>query len=395
MVYRKNSRILTENHIVMIERLYLTRLQEELTQTKKVVVLYGARQVGKTTLVREVLSTFPGKVLEVNADLQQYTDVLSGRNLDKLKGLVQGYDLLFIDEAQRIPDIGINLKILRDNLPDLRIIVTGSSSLDLANRIKEPLTGRTWTYTLYPISVGEWMQHSNANAFENNAKLDEWMRYGMYPEVFQIGNHSRKEQYLQEISQSYLYKDLLMLTNIKYPEKLRQLLRLLAYQIGNQVSINELSNTLQINREAILNYIDLLEKSFVIFRLGGLSRNLRKEVSSMSKIYFYDLGIRNALIENFNPLETRQDVGQLWENFLLVERMKHMAYSSKSANRYFWRTYTGAELDYVEESNGQFRGYEFKWGDKTVNAPTSWKETYPDASFQCINRNNFLPFLTQ
>lgn len=382
------------NHILMIERLYLTRLQEELTQTRKVVVLYGARQVGKTTLVREVLSTFPGKVLEINADLQQYADVLSSRNLDKLKGLVQDYDLLFIDEAQRVPDIGINLKILRDNLPDLRIIVTGSSSLDLANRIKEPLTGRTWTYTLYPISVSEWMQHTNANAFEVNAKLDEWMRYGMYPEVFQIGNHSRKEQYLQEISQSYLYKDLLMLANIKYPEKLRQLLQLLAYQIGNQVSINELSNTLQINREAVLNYIDLLEKSFVIFPLGGLSRNLRKEVSTMSKIFFYDLGIRNALIENFNPLEARQDVGQLWENFLLVERMKHMAYTAKSANRYFWRTYTGAELDYVEESNGQFRGYEFKWGEKTANAPGSWKETYPNGTFQYINRNNFLPFLT-
>ncbi len=379
----------------MIERFYLTRLQEEFAQTHKVIVLYGARQVGKTTLVREALRHFPGKVLEVNADLQQYMDVLSSRNLDRLKGLVQGYDLLFIDEAQRVPDIGINLKILHDHLPDLQIIVTGSSSLDLANRIKEPLTGRTWTYTLYPISVGEWMRNRNANTFEVTTRLDEWMRFGMYPEVLQTENHSRKEQYLKEISQSYLYKDLLVLANIKYPEKLRQLLQLLAYQIGNQVSVHELSNKLQINREAVLNYIDLLEKSFVIFRLNGLSRNLRKEVSSMSKIFFYDLGIRNALIENFNPPDARQDTGQLWENFLIAERIKNMEYNFRSANRYFWRTYTGAELDYVEEHSGQFSGYEFKWGEKTVYAPASWKETYSDATFQVINRNNFLSFLTE
>lgn len=379
---------------MLIKRLHQKNVAQDLAQSDKVLVIYGARQVGKTTLVRELMREYSGKVLEINADNMPFLEALSSRNLGQLKGLVQGYDLLFIDEAQRVPDIGINLKLLHDHLPQLKIIVTGSSTLDLANRVKEPLTGRTWTYQLFPISAEEWAQHQGANDAEVALQLEDWLLYGLYPEVLNIGNHQKKQRYLQELAQSYLYKDILTLANIRYPEKLRQLLKLLAWQTGSLVSVNELANTLQINRDAVQNYLDLLEKSFVIFRLGGFSRNLRKEMAKMGKIYFYDLGVRNALIENFSSLSTRQDVGQLWENFLIAERLKTSGYHFHYANRYFWRTHTGAELDYVEEFGGQLHGYEFKWGSKKSNAPNTWTVTYPAAAFQCINRDNFMDFVS-
>ncbi len=377
----------------MIPRFQEAKLKEELTRSNKVIVLYGARQVGKTTLVKKILKEFSGRILEINADRQPFVEALSSRGLEKLKGLVSGYGLLFVDEAQRIPDIGINLKILHDELPELKILITGSSSLDLADRIKEPLTGRTWTYRLYPVSVGEWQQYTGANNFELAMKLEEWLLFGMYPEALLFENYERKVQYLQELSGAYLYKDILALGNIKYPEKLRQLLKLLAFQTGNLVSIHELSNSLGIHRDAVLNYIDLLEKAFVIFRLGGFSYNLRKEVVKMDKIFFYDLGIRNALIENFAPVHSRNDIGQLWENFLIAERRKKMEYQRLYANTYFWRTYSGAELDYLEERGGQLFGFEFKWKSARGKAPAAWLETYDNASYQLVNRDNFLEFV--
>ncbi|MEQ1746226.1 MAG: ATP-binding protein [Saprospiraceae bacterium] len=382
-----------QKFVMLIERMQKDNLQRDLAESNKVLVLYGARQVGKTTLVREVLKNFSGKVLEINADMVPFLEALSSRNLDRLSALVRGYDLVFIDEAQRIPDIGINLKILHDNLPDLKIIVTGSSSLDLANRVKEPLTGRTWTFHLFPISAEEWTRHHRANDVQAELQLENWMIYGLYPELLAIENAEKKKRYLQEITHSYLYKDILTLANIRYPEKLRQILKLLAWQIGNLVSVNELAKTLQLSRDAVANYLDLLEKSFVIFRLGGYSRNLRKEVTKMDKIYFYDLGVRNALIENFNSLSTRQDAGQLWENFLMAERIKNASYRFRYASRHFWRTHTGAELDLVEDSGGHLSGYEFKWGAKTGTAPAAWTDAYPQAGFQCINRENFMPFI--
>ena len=378
----------------MIIREYMPFLEEELKKGGKIIVLYGARQVGKTTLVKEVLKKMDLRSLEVNADEQPYWEVLSSRDFSKLKALTQGYDLLFIDEAQRIPDIGLNLKILHDRMPELKILVTGSSSLDLANRVKEPLTGRTWTYTLYPISIGEWQRYSGANFFETGMELESFLRFGMYPEVFSMQDAARKERYLREITGSYLYKDILALGNIKFPEKLLQLLKLLAFQIGGEVSIQELSSALQIHREAVLNYLDLLEKAFVIFRLRGFSRNLRKEVTKMSKVYFYDLGIRNAIIGNFNDLASRNDTGQLWENFLMAERLKFNAYRPYYANSYFWRTYSGAELDLVEEAGGRLSGFEFKWNARKNSAPSSWLEAHPGSGYQCIHRGNFGEFLT-
>ncbi|MEE4287574.1 MAG: ATP-binding protein [Mariniphaga sp.] len=379
----------------MIKRAIEEKIKKQLHGKRKIIVLYGPRQVGKTTLVNSVISNFQGKVLKINADEQLYNDVLSSRDFSKLKGLSEGYDLLFIDEAQRIPDIGINLKILFDNLPELKIIVTGSSSLDLANRVNEPLTGRIITNNLFPVSILEWQNFSGMNDFETAQQLEELILFGTYPEVFSWSNFNQKRKYLNDLCNSYLYKDILALASIKYPEKLNQLLRLLAYQTGQLVSLQELASTLQIHRDALINYIDLLEKSFVIFRLSGFSRNLRKEVVKMDKIYFYDTGVRNTLINDFNSLQIRNDRGQLWENFLLTERMKVNAYSDAFANSYFWRTYSGAELDLVEEKDGRLTGFEFKWGNKKAKAPVSWLENYENSGFYCINNENFVQWLKE
>lgn len=379
----------------MIVRDMHSRLTDALTSSiRKIWVLYGPRQVGKTTLLRQLIPSLEARTLFVNADEQRYTNVLSSRDLTKLRGLVSGYDLLVIDEAQRVRDIGINLKLLYDTFPELQILVTGSSSLDLADRLREPLTGRTRTYQMFPVSVAEWKNHFETNEFETKQELESWLRFGFYPEVLLYENFNEKRQHLSELSQAYLYKDILMLANVRYPEKLRQLLKLLAFQIGQLVSIHELAVKLQINRETVIHYLDLLEKSFVIFRLSGFRRNLRKEVTSMNKIYFYDLGIRNAILENFAPLDERNDVGALWENFLLVERLKFRSYTQQFGNTYFWRTHSGAELDYVEENNGKLAGYEFKWNPKKRRkAPKTWLETYAESSWQLINTENFLPFV--
>ena len=375
----------------LISRELSSKLLERLADSKKILVLYGARQVGKTTLVNHLLKEFQGRVLKVDGDQKDYADTLSSRNLAKLKRLVSGYDLLFIDEAQRIPDIGINLKIFHDQIPDLRVIATGSSSFELANQVAEPLTGRTWTYTLYPISVSEW--RNTHNLFELDQRLDEFLQFGMYPEVFSIPNAADKAEYLTGLSHSYLYKDILDLGGIKHADKIRDLLRLLAFQTGSLISYSELGRSLGMSTETVQRYIDLLEKSFVVFRLTGYSRNLRKEIVKNPKIYFVDLGIRNAIMENFHSPDKRPDRGGLWENFLLVERIKSQANRQERANRFFWRTYTGAELDYVEESGGTLRGFEFKWGTKAVKAPATWLDTYSEATFQHINRENYLEFI--
>lgn len=375
----------------MIRRHFEHLIEEQMKQDNRVIILYGPRQVGKTTLVRLLLESYPGKVLTINADDTDYEKVLSSRSMHQLKQLVSGYDLLFLDEAQRVPDIGINLKLLYDHLPSLKIIATGSSSFELANKIQEPLTGRAWTFQLMPIGLCELAE--TMNPFEMNQHLEDWLVFGAYPALFSIGNRLLKVNYLQEIVRAYLFKDVLAIGNIKYPPKMRDLTRLLAFQIGSEVSINELANTLQIARETVVAYIDLLEKSFIVFRLSGYSRNLRKEIVRHDKIYFYDLGIRNAVIENFSSIDSRNDGGQLWENFLMVERLKTQTYRREGANRYFWRTYTGAEIDYVEERNGQLEGFEFKFNQKNARIPQSWLENYPEATFQTVNRENYLNFV--
>jgi uncharacterized protein len=375
----------------MIQRIIQSLLTERIKAGGKIILLYGPRQVGKTTLAKAVIQQISGRHLEINADQMRFNDMLSSRDLSTLRKLVDGYDVLFIDEAQRITDIGINLKILHDEVPHLTVLATGSSALELANLVQEPLTGRTWTHRLFPIAVCELAL--DRNRAELDAMLEDLLIYGAYPGIFSITNAEDKAEYLDELTRSYLFKDVFELGKVKYTPKLRDLVRLLAYQIGSEVSINELSNKLQLHRDIVLNYIDLLEKSFVIFRYGGYSGNLRKEVTRHQKVYFYDLGVRNAIIENFKPLAQRDDGGKLWENFLMVERMKSRAYLRTRANAYFWRTRTGAELDLVEEHSGRLHGFEFKFSSKTANAPKTWSATYPDSTFEVVNRDNYLDFL--
>lgn len=373
-----------------IQRLIKQKIINRIKKTDKISVIYGPRQVGKTTLSNEIIRELKLRTLSVNADQEKYLDILSSRDLDKMKALISGYELLFIDEAQRVPNIGVNLKILHDEIPKLKIIATGSSSFDLANKVSEPLTGRVWNYNLFPLAFCELK--NIYNDFELKNLLESVLIYGAYPDVFLTKNNQDKEDRLSEISRSYLYKDILDLQDIRQSAKINDLLKLLAFQIGNEVSINELASNLGISRETVDRYIDLLEKTFIIFRLNGFSRNLRKEVSKMDKIFFYDLGIRNAMIDNFKALKDRNDAGVLWENFLIIERMKFLAYSGTKASRYFWRTHTGAELDYVEEEGGKISGYEFKFGNKKKKVPETWLDNYGE-EFLLINRDNFLEFI--
>lgn len=376
-----------------IKRALFSTIKDKLAATNKIIILYGARQVGKTTLINEVLDTFPGRSLRINADELKYLDILSSRNLNKIRSLVDGYDVLFIDEAQRIPDIGLNLKIMHDQLPQLRVVAAGSSSFDLANKVQEPLTGRAWTFNLFPISFLELGQHYNS--FELGELLEQGLIYGLYPEQLSIVNHNEKYQRLKELATSYLYRDTLELVHIKHAGKLHDLLRLLAFQVGSLVSLNELATSLNISKDTVSSYIHLLEKAFIIFRLKGYSRNLRKEITKMDKIYFYDLGVRNMVIDNLQPLVNRNDQGALWENFLILERRKLLAYRFRNANTYFWRTYTGAELDYLEERDAALFGYEFKYNSKTPGAPKTWISTYPEAVYACVNKETYLDFITE
>jgi len=350
----------------MVNRKLSKLVVNKIKNTNKAIIIYGARQVGKTTFTKQILKELKLKTLQINADIDEYIDVLSSKNLTKLKSLVAGYEMVFIDEAQRVPDIGINIKIITDEIPNLKIIITGSSSLDIADKISEPLTGRKQIFNLFPLSIQEIAE--DKNSFEINQKLEEFMIYGLYPEVYTTENYIDKVDILNEITNSYLYKDILELSKIKYPRKIKDLLLLLAFQIGNEVSIFELSKKLKLNSETIENYIDLLEKSYVIFRLSGFSRN-------------------------FNNLNKRNDIGALWENFVISERKKYLHYNRIYAKTFFWRTYTGAELDYIEESNGKLSGYEIKYSKIKKNPPRTWKEEYKDSEFISINKDNYLNIL--
>ncbi len=375
----------------MIKRSLEKEIIHQLTNTGKSVILYGPRQAGKTTLSKSIIQKINKKTLVINGDDKKYNSVLSSQDLHQLEGLVSGYELIFIDEAQRIENIGINLKLIIDNLPNIRILATGSSSFDLANKISEPLTGRVWTYTLYPIAISELLEEKSPYDIKTN--LENNLLYGSYPEIYKYKNHKDKISYLHQLTTAYLYKDILEYADIKHAEKIDRLLKLLALQIGNLVSMSELANSLGINRETVINYIDLLKKSFVIFSVSGFNRNQRKEISKMDKIYFYDLGVRNSIIGNFNPTDSRTDTGNLFENLMIVERIKSNSYKQLYGNNYFWRLNTGAEIDYVEDSGGKLSGYEFKLTKERSTSKTSWQNAYPEAELQIINKDNFIKFL--
>jgi uncharacterized protein len=323
-----------------------------------------------------------------------YREALSSQNLKTLNEVLGDAEFLVIDEAQRVPEIGLNLKILIDNNPQVTILATGSASFDLANKINEPLTGRKLTFTLYPFGYPELSQ--SLGTFETRNQLERWLIWGAYPVIATTDDPALRERFLAELVGSYLYRDLLELEGVRRPEKIVDLLRLLAFQIGNEVSISELGTNLGLNRETVDRYLDLLEKVFVIFRVNGFSRNLRKEITKNSRYYFFDNGVRNSLIQNLNPLSLRNDVGQLWENFLMVERRKTNQLAERSVNAYFWRTYDQKEIDYIEEHAGMLSAYEFKWGAKSEMKKSTRKtflDAYPNAQVDTITQENFEGFL--
>lgn len=372
-----------------LPRLIQSQIEKRLFKSK-VIVIYGARQVGKTTLVKRIFEEYKDEKLYLNCELLSVQQGLSVPEAEKLKSYLGDSKLVILDEAQKITNIGLILKILIDTYPDIQIIATGSSSFDLANRINEPLTGRTWTFTLYPFSISEIKQQNSR--FEIEAKIENILRFGFYPEVFFLSDDDARNR-LDEISSNYLYKDILSFEGIKKSSIIVNLLQLLALQLGNEVSYNELAKQLGVDRLTIQKYLDLLEQSFVIFTLRSFSRNLRKEISKSVKIYFYDLGIRNSLIQNFNQLGIRNDLGALWENFCIVERIKRNSNNNIFANYYFWRTYSQKEVDYIEERDGKLFAFEFKWSAKKKKIPQEFLNTYDNSEFEIINKENYWEFV--
>lgn len=365
----------------------------EITVPGKVTVVYGPRQVGKTTLVNAYMQLTNDRTMLINGDEAIYSDALSSRSLPQLQSLIGDSELLIIDEAQRVQNIGINLKIIVDNAPLLKIIATGSASFELANRISEPLTGRKRTLNLYPISFFEC--EKTFGSLEARHQLERWLVWGGYPDVVAATGRKEREAILDELVSSYLYRDVLELEDIRHASKIVDLLRLLAFQIGSEVSLSELAKSLSADFRTIERYLDLLEKVFVIYRVGGFSRNLRKEIVKNARYYFYDNGVRNALIQNYNPLNFRNDIGQLWENYLMIERQKANQRLSRHVNRYFWRTYDQKEVDYIEEYQGGLFGYEFKYTDGGIRKATrkEFLNAYPNAALDVITRDNFTDFV--
>jgi hypothetical protein len=375
----------------MIKRFY--EPLERYLQPNKVLVIYGPRRSGKTTLLESFLAQTSLKTRLVSGDDLRVQRVLSSQDFRQILAFVEGYELLAIDEAQEIPNVGMGLKILVDQATGLHVIATGSSYFELAGQVGEPLTGRKRTLTLYPIAQCELL--SLYNRYELRERLEEYLIYGSYPEVLLAPTQAEKMAIISEIAHAYLLKDILSLDRVRSSRTLMDLLKLLAFQIGSEVTFNELSTQLGMDAKTVQRYLVLLEKAFVIYRLGGFSRNLRQEVTNKAKYYFFDNGIRNAIIAQFNRLDQRNDTGQLWENFVLIERLKQRTYTPIYANAYFWRTYQQSEIDLVEEREGNLFGYEAKWSArKPVKAPRQWLETYPGAHFEVITPDNFLDFVT-
>ncbi|MBQ6474280.1 MAG: ATP-binding protein, partial [Victivallales bacterium] len=376
-----------------IKRFYLDRMLSML-QPGKVLAIYGARRSGKTTLIKDFLKTWTeGRYFLGTGEDRAVREVLESSDVNLLRSSFSGYSLVVIDEAQAMANVGAGLKLLVDMLPEVKVIASGSSSFQLASGIGEPLTGRQRTATLYPVAVMELDAEFGGMALRQ--RLDELLVYGSYPEVLTIENVRDKAEALHELCNSYLLKDIFAFERLRNADKIHRLLCLLAFQVGKEVSITELGTGLGLNRFTVERYIDLLEKTFVIFRMPGFSRNLRSEVTKTSRYYFRDNGIMNAIVNNFNPLYMRNgnDVGALWENFIVAERMKKQEYSRILSNNYFWRTYERQEIDLVEEREGRLYGYEIKYGKAKPSAPSLWKESYPDATYQVISRQNFADFV--
>lgn len=357
----------------------------------KVIIIYGARQVGKTTLVKDILKDFPNESKYISCELTSTQNGLSVLEPEQLKAFFGNYKLIVLDEAQEITNIGKVLKIIVDFLPNIQIIATGSSSFDLSNKISEALTGRNFTFQLPALSMQEIINDSDA--IDVNAKLELILRFGLYPEIYTLPDEESKKTRLNEIASNYLYKDVLEFDKIRHSDTISKLVQLLALQIGQEVSLQELATQLGINRLTVEKYIDLLEKSFIIFRLKSFSKNKRKEISKNFKIYFYDLGIRNSIIQNFNSLNLRADTGAIWENFCILERKKYLLQNDPYRQTFFYRTYSGQEVDYIEEIADKITAYEFKWNDKAkIKNVVAFTKTY-NTQINKIIPTNYLTFI--
>ncbi len=373
----------------MIKRYYNL---EKLIKPGKVLIIYGPRRAGKTTLLNDFLLHTKLKYKLDSGDNIKVQQILSSQDFSQIKEYVAGYELLAIDEAQQIPNIGMGLKILVDQLPKLKIIATGSSSFDLSQKVGEPLTGRKKTLILFPFSQTELLE--KYNKFELKQKLEDFLVFGSYPEIITAKSRREKIDLLNELANSYLLKDVFSLERIKGSKQLLDLLKLLAFQVGNEVSLSELARQIRLDVKTVDRYLDILEKAFVLKRIGGFRRNLRKEISGKAKYYFYDNGVRNAVISQFNSLNNRDDVGPLFENFIAMERLKNNIYTERSGLSYFWRTYDGQEIDLIEERSGKLFGFEIKWSSKRKGrVPKDWLENYKKAQYKIINRENYLDFI--
>lgn len=360
-------------------------------QPQKVIIIYGARRVGKTVLIEQLMRRYQGKVLLLNGEDMTTVDMLSRRTVSNYQHLFSGIDLLIIDEAQYIENIGKILKLIVDSMKNLAVLVSGSSSFDLLNQAGEPLVGRSYSFILYPFS------HKELLHFESQADilrhLDSYLIYGSYPELFKIEDYDKKQHYLLEMISLYLLNDILSIDGIKNASKMQKLLKLIALQIGSGISYDELSKQLGMSRNTVEKYLDLLSKTFVIFKLPAFSTNPRKEISKMAKWYFYDNGIRNALINDFKPIVVRSDVGMLWENFVISERIKMNNNQRLHKNYFFWRNYNKQEIDFIEEYKGELHAFECKWNECNVKIPAAFKDNYPKSSFNIIHNRNFFEFL--
>ncbi|MFN9710182.1 MAG: ATP-binding protein [Bacteroidota bacterium] len=373
----------------MIPRFVHKSIEKELFKGKLIIVA-GSRQVGKTTLLENLKKAYDQEVLWLNCDEPDIRLLLQDASSTQLKELTGEHKLVFIDEAQRVRNIGLTLKLWVDNLKEVQIIATGSSALELANEINEPLTGRKREYQLFPIATMEMVQHTSK--MDENRLLEQRLIYGFYPDIINFPDKAQIN--LMELADNYLYKDLLSLESVRKPALLEKIIRALALQVGNEVSFNELSQLVGADHKTIEHYVQLLEKCFVVFQLPAFSRNLRNEIKKGRKIYFYDNGIRNAVIKNFNPLSLRQDTGSLWENYLMSERKKSNAYHQRFVNAYFWRTHAQQEIDYIEESAGVITAVEFKWKSAAkVKFPDAFNKAYPNSIYKTISKENYMEFV--
>jgi hypothetical protein len=374
----------------MINRLLYQIIEKNLSK-QKVSLLLGARRVGKTALLKTISEAKKEKCLWLNGEDEDVQKLIENRKVANYKRLLEGYDLLIIDEAQFVPDMGRKAKLMIDEIQPLHIILTGSSAFDIA-QIGEPLVGRTISYRLHPMAQIELSPIENL--LVTKQKLDERLIYGSYPEVITANTLQEKQAYLTELINTYLLKDILMFENIKNPQKLRDLLGLLAYQIGGEVSLDELGRQLGMSKNTVERYLDLLSKVFVLYKRSGYSKNLRKEIAKSNRWYFYDNGIRNAIINNYSPLAVRQDVGMLWENYILSERIKHNDYTGYAPSSYFWRTYDKQEIDLLEEKDGQLAAFEMKWTNQKAKVPVAFAKAYTDALFTVVHQADYLNLIT-